>query len=136
MRRYSFFPFILLALTLVLVTTFVFLASPKQNNQKTIRSEESVVSEERYQQALKAVLKKFVSVYDAATSDADRSQIVESTLNALLSMRVPANEKDLHLELAITLQKMKQGFGTNPQAVLDGYAQIKELFSQTSWLNL
>jgi len=136
MKRPSFFPFILLALTLILVTAFVFSASPKTSVQKTNKSSVSTVSDEQYQTALTAVLKKFVSVYDAAASDTEKTQAVQNTLNSLLSMRVPAEEKDLHLELALALQKMKQGFATNPQDILEGYASIKELISQTSWLHI
>lgn len=136
MKHLSFFPFIILALTLILVSGFVFLSSPKNALQKNASSQVSLVSDAQYQDALTSVLKKFVNLYDSATSDTVRAEIVQNTLNALLSMRVPAAFKDLHLELAIALQKMKQGFASNPQDISDGYIQVKALISQTSWLRL
>ncbi|MCX6714611.1 MAG: hypothetical protein NTX72_02260 [Candidatus Uhrbacteria bacterium] len=135
MKRPSFFPLIILALTLILVTGFVFSSSPKQTERK-IGSEVPVVSEEQYQSALTVVLKKFVTSYDTASDDTARAHVVDQTLATLLSMRVPSSEKDLHLALAIALQKMKQGFVSNPQDVSDGYAQIKTEISQTSWLHV
>jgi len=136
MKQVSFFPFILLALTLILVTCFVFLTPPKQMNNVNPPLRTTIVSEEQYQDALEAVLKKFFSVYDSAASDTARAETVQNTLNSLLSMRVPVAFKDMHLELAIALQKMKQGFISNPQDVTDGYARLKELVSQSSWLQL
>jgi hypothetical protein len=136
MKQVSFFPYILLALTLVLVTCFVFLTPPKQTENTNTLPKVVVVSEGQYQDALEAVLKKFFSVYDSAASDTARIEIVQNTLNSLLSMRVPVSFKDMHLELAIALQKMKQGFISNPQDVTDGYARLKELISQSSWLRL
>lgn len=132
----SFFPLIVLALTLILVSSFVFLSSPKQTEQKRVSLQTSVITETQYQEALSAVLKKFFTVYDSATTDVVRAETVQNTLNALLSMRVPAGFKDLHLELAIAFQKMKQGFVSNPQDVTEGYEQVKTLSSQTSWLHL
>ncbi len=132
MKHASFFPFIVLALTLVLVGGFVFLSSEKQ----ATHVQTSVVSDTPYEDGLTIVLKRFFSVYDSATSDTAREQIVQSTLNALLSMRVPVKEKDLHLGLAISLQKIKQGLVSNPQDVSDGYAELKDFVSQTSWLHL
>lgn len=134
MKRVSFFPLILLALTLILVYLFVFFSAPKQ--VKTTQTQVSAVSEGHYQEALASVLKKFFSVYDSATSDTVRAESVQTALNALLNMRVPASDKELHLELAIILQKMKQGITANPQDVSDGYSEIKDLISQTSWLHL
>lgn len=136
MKHAPFFPLLILALTLVLVTVFVFSASPKYREQKTIVSETLPVSEEQYQAALTAVLKKFITSYDTASEDSVRARVVDQALATLLSMRVPAAFKDLHLELAISLQKMKQGFISNPQDVTDGYMQIKTNVSQTSWLRL
>lgn len=136
MKHTSFFPFIVLALTLILVSGFVFLSSPKHAQQNSASSQVSLVSDAEYQQALTTVLKRFFSVYDSATSDSARAESVQGTLNSVLSMRVPASFKDLHLELAIALQKMKQGFSSNPQDVTDGYKQIKTLILQTSWLRV
>lgn len=136
MKHVPFFPLLVFALTLILVTVFVFSVSPKYGEQKPAVSETVPVSEEQYQAALTAVLKKFITSYDAASDDSVRAHLVDQTLATLLSMRVPAAFKDLHLELAISLQKMKQGFVSNPQDVTDGYTQIKTSVSQTSWLHL
>lgn len=136
MKHVSFFPFLVLALTLILVTGFVFSASPKSVEQKGIVTQTPPVSDEQYQEALRLVLKKFITSFDATEDVSVRTQLTEQTLGTLLTMRVPGQEKELHLALAIALQKMKQGFGANPQDVMDGYTQIKQLISQTNWLSL
>ncbi|OGL62542.1 hypothetical protein A3C09_00145 [Candidatus Uhrbacteria bacterium RIFCSPHIGHO2_02_FULL_47_44] len=133
MKHPSFFSFIILALTLILVTGFVFSSAPKKT---TVQTESSAVSEKQYQTALAVVLQKFVTSYDATTDDSVRAQVTDQTLGTLLSMRVPAAHKDFHLSLAITLQKIKQGFVSNPQDVLEAYTQMKAFISQTSWLNI
>lgn len=136
MKHASFFPFLVLALTLILVTGFVFSASPKSVEKKGVVTQTPSVSDEQYQEALKLVLKKFITSFDATEDVSVRAQLTEQTLGTLLTMRVPGQEKELHLTLAIALQKMKQGFAGNPQDVMDGYTQIKQLISQTNWLSL
>lgn len=136
MKHPSFFPYLILALTLILVAGFVFTASPKSAKQANTSVEPPSVSDEQYQAALRIVLNKFTASFDAAAEDSVRASVTDQTLSTLLSMRVPAEEKDLHLSLAIALQKIKQGFVSNPQDMTDGYAQIKVLILQTSWLHL
>lgn len=136
MKHASFFPFLVLALTLILVTGFVFSASPKSVEQKGVTTQTPPVSDEQYQEALKLVLKKFTTSFDATEDVSVRAQLTEQTLSTLLTMRVPGQEKEFHLTLAIALQKMKQGFAGNPQDVMDGYAQIKQLISQMNRLSL
>jgi hypothetical protein len=136
MKHTSFFPFLVLALTLILVTGFVFSASPKLAGQKDVVIQTPPVSDKQYQEALKIVLKKFVTAFDATQDLSVRAQLTDQTLSTLLTMRVPVQEKDLHLTLAIFLQKMKQGFVANPQDVMEGYMQIKQIISQTNWLSL
>ncbi len=136
MRRPSFFPLLVLALTLTLVTMFIFVVSPTSIVQKKIVTQDRTITDTRYQTALAIVLKKFLTSYAAAPDDATRSGIAEETLNTLLSMRVPAGEKDLHLELAISLQKIKQGLSANPQDAADGFVEMQTIISQTTWLHL
>lgn len=136
MKHASFFPYIILALTLMLVAGFVFTASPKSTRQSSPLAETEQISDVHYQAALQTVLKKFTTAFDVAVDESLRASVTDQTLSTLLSMRVPAEERELHLALAIALQKIKQGFISNPQDVTDGYTQINALISQTSWLHL
>lgn len=136
MKHTSFFPYIVLALTLMLVSAFLFFSFSNLLQSGSIDARSSAVSDAHYQSVLTRVLRDFFTSYRTATNDATREQIADQTLGMLLSMRVPSSKKDLHLELAIALQKIKQGFVSNPQDVTDGYAQLQDTVFQTSWIHL
>ncbi len=135
MKHVSFFPLLVLSLTLVLVTGYVFFSSPNSSSPKSGVGQ-IVLSVDDYEDALRTVLAQFRSTYDAAPDDAQKVARIEHAMNALLSMRVPNEQKELHLGLALALQKMKQGYGANPQDITDGYNEVNRLISETDWLRL
>ena len=133
MKQKNFFPWIVFFLTLVLMGLFIFTFTQKVNNTSL---QNRGLTDAQYHSALQTVLKKFFVSYREAPDQASRAVVVEQTLAALLSMRVPAKEKEIHLDLAIQLAKMKQGFLSNPQDIDEGFVSIQHIVSQTSWLHL
>lgn len=107
-HRHSFFPLILALLTLALVV-FMFYAftginlNPNQTEEIT-----SPVSEEAYQTELRLLTTEFVETYKKTTDPSARKELVDKTITSLLALRVPSQQKELHLDLAIELSQMRQ----------------------------
>ena len=94
------------------------------------------ISDEAYQQELNGTVKTFLTAYTAAADDSAKSTLVQTLLNQLLHMRVPAQEKDLHLELALSLQQMKEGLQNHSQDATDGLTRFREAVTKTPWMKL
>ncbi len=98
--------------------------------------ETPIVSDEAYQKELTISVKSFLTSYSAVGDDGAKSALVQSFLNQLLHMRVPAQEKDLHLELALSLQQMKEGLQNHSQDAVDGLTRFRNAVTKASWLKL
>jgi len=134
MKQVSAFPFVLGALTLILITVFVFVSPPEPVQVVPEAQETAIQSMTSYQQAMRIVFDAYLSEYQKAMPDTERQKLIEQTLNQLLRMRVPPMYKDLHLDLVLILQKMKTGIQNNPQDVLDGHVEIQQKLATVSWM--
>lgn len=135
-HKRSWFPFAVLFLSLVL-GVFVFFSFYTKQTQTISQTQPTRISDVTYQHELTSNVTSFLDAYPKAIDDSARYNLVQTMLNQLLRMRVPAQEKDLHLELALSLQQMKEGlYNHSPQDVADGFARFKDAVSQTSWLHL
>lgn len=138
LHKRSWFPFVVFFLTLVLIALVVSSFTGKGQLEKRGQGAPPItmISDITYQRELSGNVKTFLNAYATATDDASRSALVQTMLNQLLHMRVPAQEKDLHLELALSLQQMKEGLANHSQDASEGFARLNDAVSQTSWLHL
>ena len=134
MHKRSWFPYITFLLSLILVGLIIFSFVSKSSTEKTV-SATPTVSESEYQSELQKHVSIFSPAYAAATSDADRTAAVQTMMNSLLSMHVPADDKDLHLELALSLQSMKDALASGKDAS-DGFTRFKTAVTSATWLHL
>lgn len=118
----TWFPFIVIGVTLCLVLVIVIWKQPSatsvDSDQSTVEVHQ-VITEEEYQQLVRQVLNDFETSHDSAAAH-----------EALLDIFVPAAYKDIHLELVIIIAKYQSGEDEEAQARLDLLAQ------QYDWLNL
>lgn len=104
----SFFLPILVLLTVGLVVFMFFsLTDSRKTTESTQQQTITPVSSQEYTSSIKKIGKKFVESYEAAENDIARLVLVESTLSELLALRVPADQKDIHLERAVILSQMQ-----------------------------
>ena len=134
-HKHNWFPGITLLLSLVLVGLIIFSMMTKAPSVQKSTQTGPTVSESAYQTDMQKTVQTFLTSFSGATSDTERTAAVQSALDALLRMRVPADDKDLHLELAISLQNMKERLAAGKDAS-DGLAQFKTAAASSSWLHL
>ena len=92
------------------------------------------VSEQEYQSNLHALTKKFVEGYAQTEDQAKRLVLTQQTLSSLLTMRVPAAFKELHLELAVHMNQLKDALQTNGAGVKESFDQFVQTTKTQPWL--
>lgn len=130
----SWFPFVLVGLTVSLVL-LVALAYVNKQAPKQQSAQADVVTENEYQVAAAAVTRGFFARFDSVANDEERLELVESAQSELLELLVPSAEKDLHLELVMSLNLLKKGLSDDDDAAqLEGRRRLEAVFEQYSWL--
>ena len=107
-HRRSLFPLLLALLTLVLVIFMFYAFTGRSLKRSNVVGEPSPVSAQQYQTELHELTSTFVEQYEGEANDLARLVLVETTLQKLLSLRVPTEQKDRHLALAVELNQMQQ----------------------------
>ncbi|MDP2631855.1 MAG: hypothetical protein Q8P30_03770 [Candidatus Uhrbacteria bacterium] len=115
----TWFPFILVGLTVALLLFVVIWVNEKSEDTYTDDQPEvvEVISAEEYQQEMNSVFTEFLS-----------SKNVNLAYDQLLDIRVPSRYKDVHLELVIILAKYRAG---DVEEAIGRYDALK---AQINWL--
>ncbi|HBP00478.1 MAG: hypothetical protein UU48_C0002G0146 [Candidatus Uhrbacteria bacterium GW2011_GWF2_41_16] len=135
----TWFPLIVAGLTIALLVLvgwwfslrifFPPLSKPQEKNQRT------APTTEMYETSVSGILSNFLDELDAATDNTWRLTLVEETENHMLALLVPAERRDVHLEIITSLHLMRTGFSKNtPDTVEEGRHRLEEIFVRESWL--
>ena len=100
----TYFPFVLAAATLALLGLILFTFGGRFRPVEPIESADPVTAVE-YQADARAALKGLTAALTVAGSDAERVEILRDAQTELLELVVPAEFKDLHLDLVIVLSQ-------------------------------
>lgn len=127
-QRHSFFPLVLGLLTLGLIVLMFYAFAGRHPSETTPSTQPNPVSAQEYEQSLQALMSTFVVTYDESTDDLSRLVLVEQTLANLLALRVPAEDKQTHLELAVGLNQMQQALRAKSGEEKAVFGRIKSLY--------
>ncbi len=133
-RHPTFFPLILALLTLGLIGFMAVTFSNRSARVPGGSSEEAPVNEDAYRSKMQSIMTGFAGKYYGAPDDLQKLVLSENALNAMLALRVPATYKDFHLELAFSLNLMREGLREKSDAQIDGERRLSELLSKEAWL--
>jgi len=131
----SWFPFVIVALSLTLIVFIVWAYVARQNNPTANFIEVPAVTMGQYQNETKLVMKDFFNQLTTQADDATRLAFVSETEQKLLALRVPAEGRSVHFELVSSLELLRQGFAGNPEKMTEGETRLRSVFSNNSWLN-
>ncbi len=129
-HRHSFFPFVVIVLTLLLGAIMVSTLPPK-GAPEVVATEERTVDEGVYRDSLSQVVREFRGGFSQAVDEPGRAQAGSQALQALLNLRVPAQYKSLHLALAVFLSRVESG-----GASVDPLAELQTITQTYAWLSL
>lgn len=131
------FPVIVILLTVALIVFMVFTFTDKKPKKQYKQFENTeIISDENYQKELSVIIKDFLIIQDRVEDDLQKLISAENTLTALLSMKVPPEYKDSHLELALSLNEMQSGLKSENHDGTEGFERFKKTVSRFSWNSL
>ncbi len=129
-HRHSFFPLVVMLLTLLLGAVMAFALLPRETPTQVV-PEETVVDAEAYRDSLAGIVRGFRSDFSQAVDDAGRKDIGARALQAMLNLRVPAQYKSLHLALAVFMSSVE-----SDTAQSDPLAQLQTIVQTYPWLSI
>ncbi|MFA4917548.1 MAG: hypothetical protein WC560_12880 [Syntrophales bacterium] len=130
----SWFPFVVIGLSLTLVLFIVWSYAARQNNPAAVYNSAPAVTLNSYQNEVGFIMKDFWSKYDTQTNDATRLAFVSETEQKLLALLVPAEGQSIHFELVSGLEFLRQGLVGNAEKMSEGKARLQKVFLDNSWL--
>ncbi|MBI4256481.1 hypothetical protein HY626_00300 [Candidatus Uhrbacteria bacterium] len=134
-HRHSWFPFIVILLSLALGGLIYWSAQGQSSSPSLISlQEDQPLDADAYRFDLAEIIQTFEKQMAAAEDDAQKLQIVRSALTSQLALRVPAEFKDLHLALAVALSEMEHTLQTDGQGIDESLARLQELKQAYPWL--
>lgn len=130
-RHPTFFPIIIVLLTgtLIYFMFFSFTSKPIVLSPTT-----PVVNEEEYREAVKKIIAPFLTSVSSAPNDMAKLVLVENTLNSLLGVTVPASYKDAHLEMAVSLNQMREGLRGTKGMFEEGKNRLARVVEANPWM--
>lgn len=129
----TWFPLVLATLSIALLVFVMF----NFNDEATQDPVEQVpaVSSEEYQENAGALIENFFEDLNGLETDADRLVLIQATEDGLLQLIVPADHREIHLEMVIALNLMTQGYAQADEIRLaEGQRRLQALYDQYSWL--
>lgn len=136
-HKHSLFPVVIIGLTLAL-GGFIYLtvtSAPEVQTQSSAVVEEiTPVNEGDYQEEMQNTLDKFYSAVASAEEDLDVLVAVESAQFSMTNVRVPAQYRDVHLQLALAFTEMQLELKSGERNIEPLLEEMGALVDATDWL--
>lgn len=134
-HRRSFFPLVVIVLSLGLAGLIYLSVRNPSNETPTITQQEiGPVDSDAYRDDLSSVVKTFHERMANSQGDLDKLLATQTALAGLLELRVPGEFKDLHLTLAVALSQIKTALESDDHNIDEPFAQIAQLRVSYPWL--
>ena len=135
-HHHSWFPFVLIGLSFTLILVVIFFVVPRGNVSVFFPQNEEVNQEalsEDYELSSKQILTTLFAALDGEDEEA-KIQTIDQSTNSLLALLVPSKHKDLHLEIVLSLNLLRQGSLGEETLYEEGLRRLQALVDQYSWL--
>ncbi len=134
-HRHSFFPLIVIALSLALAGLIYWSVQHESSAGPGITVQEvEPVDPEEYRAALKDIVKTFTERLASSSDDLDKLLATQTALAGILELRVPVEFKDLHLSLAVAFSDIEKSLQSEDRNIDAALTRIDELTQTYSWL--
>lgn len=134
-HRHSFFPFVVVLLSLTLAGLIYWSVQNSPSETQTISLQEvEPVNPDAYRDGLSDIVKTFQERVASSQDDLDKLLATQTALTGLLELRVPTEFKDLHLTLAVALSQIQDALESDDRNIDEPLAQIFQLGVSYPWL--
>jgi hypothetical protein len=138
-HQHSFFPVAVLLLTVVL-GIFIYLtvtSTPEVTEPSSVNREEvTPVDEGEYTQEMQAIVETFFDVIETSEDDLDALIAAESAQFSMLNIRVPAEYRDTHLQIALALTEIQLELKEDERNIDPLIEELQRLVEEAEWLSL
>lgn len=138
-HKHSLFPVAVLLLTVVL-GIFIYLtvtSTPEVTEPSSVNIEEvTPVDEGEYTQEMQAIVETFFDVIETSEDDLDALIAAESAQFSMLNIRVPAEYRDTHLQIALALTEIQLELKEDERNIDPLIEELQRLVEEAEWLSL
>ena len=127
-RHHSLFPFVLAGLTLALIVFMFYAFTGTPVIIPTAVSEPTTISAQAYEQERTKIVSGFFENYAQQPDDLAKLVLSEAFLSDVLSLRVPADQKEEHLALVIELNTLMQSLRSRDEQAPTLFEQLSSRF--------
>jgi len=132
----TWFPFVLIFLTLALLVAMLFLFDTDSSNQTDLEVTEPQVTMADYKAGVAPIVDNLLLNIEQANDDLERVNILQQVQDQLLGVLVPADYRNAHLEIVIALNLMRQGYLLqDEEQITEGQARFEQILLSDHWLN-
>ncbi|OGL60620.1 hypothetical protein A3H10_03845 [Candidatus Uhrbacteria bacterium RIFCSPLOWO2_12_FULL_46_10] len=106
------------------------------NNRATGIQRETVYQQDikrNYEKEIVPIVRSFAAEGSAGTTE-ERLTAIVKTRDALLSLTVPKEYTDLHLQLVIALSQLEGGYKGDADKLASGQKNLREIYDSNPWL--
>lgn len=138
-KHLAWFPFLLVALTIVLAVTIVLVDRGRNAPAPVVVVDEALEVEEAFPEEKRReyyadVRRAAEPIFRAAETDEGDVDAVRQAQSELLSMMVPGDERDAHIRLIAAANKLIEGLEGDAEALADGQLRVQNLYDELVWL--
>ncbi len=137
-KHLMWFPFLLVAVTVVLAVTIVIVDQNRNESLEEIAEVlevvehvEPAITDDEYQLAVNAVL---APLWPSVESGEGSTEELTGVRDALVSMKVSAEARDVHIRLVAATNQLVKGVEGDPVALADAQVRFTELQTTHVWL--
>lgn len=87
-----------------------------------------------YRRSLASTLSEFETALAAGGDDLEKLMAIDAALESVLRLSVPAEERDLHLSVAVALNQMRNGLRGEEGMFARGRAGLDATYERAPWL--
>ncbi|HBR80697.1 MAG: hypothetical protein UX09_C0046G0017 [Candidatus Uhrbacteria bacterium GW2011_GWE2_45_35] len=132
----TWFPAVVVGLSLFLVIFIVWAYLAKQNLSDLEATNGPTITSEQYQNELLVLVGDFWIQYQGQVDDAARLLFVSDLEQNLLALKVPSENRSVHFELVSSLELLRQGLVGNSEKMASGLVRLEKTFNDNPWLNV
>ncbi len=132
-RKSVLFPVVLIGLTIALLLAVVFVVHPKKPSADQPGSPAQTMDASAYRHDMRDLVKRVRDQFALTQDRSVRLSTVVGVREKLLQLRVPGEDRGVHLELAVALTKVIEALNQSGD-VASAYQQFEDIVQKTEWL--
>ncbi len=137
-KHLTWFPFLVVALTVLLAVTIVVYDRHKNQPAPVVLIDDVLIfndgegiDKDEYYEEMRRTL---APIWEIVDGQAAENVVIVNARNALLEIKVPLEERDVHIQLVAALNTLEAGLRGDDKAFADAQIRFSEIKSNNVWI--